>query len=185
MNVLVVYAPRPCCVRAQSAIAARPGLIVCAPRALSCQLCLYNRALAVASPCRDIEPYVATQEAPTSNTLCRNIEKLCRDTGSTLRVILCCDTEDSVTIINPFVTVQVYHDREFSVATESPYCARAYVVRICLSCVPSSVMGDIASLLRLGSPLLRHNFSLFWPTLSRPKNALSWPNFSLPWPILS
>ena len=65
-----------------------------------------------------------------------------------------------------------------SVESEFPCRTHSSVVSASQSCAPSSVMGDRAplswpALSRLGSPLSRHNFSLFWPTLSRHRIALS------------
>ena len=130
-HVHVVCAPRSSRVRAQSAVTARPGLIVCALRvllpraqALSCQLC---RDLAV--PCCDM----TSMSRPKLNR----------------------DLECQVTTWEP-QTLSKSVTKEFPYRTHNS--VRIPIARACLSCTLGSVVGSRAPLSwlaqsRLGSPL--------------------------------
>ena len=95
-----MYAPRPCRARAQSVVSRCPGLVVCAPRALSpsaqalsCQLChdptvpcRDTTSMSKPKPSSELEYQVATWEPPP-------MTKLCRDLVSTSYTSLYCDTK--------------------------------------------------------------------------------------------
>ena len=103
----------------------------------------------------------------------------------TYPLIPSCDAPDpGVNFFFFFMTVQVCRDKEISIVTDFlfrthvPYHARIPVEHACMSCASGSIMGDRAPL--SCTALSRQNFSLFWPTLSRHRIALSRHDFSLP-----
>ena len=102
------------------------------------------------------------------------------------------DLECQVATWEPQGLSNVYHEREFSIVTEfarnsavwaSQWRAHAYRARPTLS--RHKFLPTLADLSRHRIAPPRHNFSLPWPTLLRPKNTQSRQKIFLAWPIMS